>query len=298
MRIGFLTNAFVWAGESRLENIARFAADNGFAFLEVGPGIPLNTTLFRNAQQIVDIDALIFCRNFIDDDPEVRERFRKELFKRMEFASEIGAKRIICSTGISRKLSLPASGGCNPLLSLDPAAGFLDIAVRRADQLGIQVCLENCPMYRNIATSPLMWRAIFGKVPSPTLGICYDAAHFVWQMIDVYGPIAAFADRIHHLHIKDTAVDTAKLNDVGILHNTGTEKGHEENQWWTHLIAGDGDIDWPRFLSLTEQYLEPEIDMSIEMEDYRYEGDPEKIRQGMLIQRDRLMNGFREQQRQ
>ncbi len=292
MRIGFLTNAFVWAGESRLGHIARFAADNGFAFLEVGPGIPLELPLFREAQKLVDIDALIFCRNFIDDDTEVREAFRKELFQRMEFASEIGAKRIICSTGISRKLSLPPSGGCNPLLSLEPAAGFLDLAVRRADQLGIQVCLENCPMYRNIATSPLMWRAIFEQVPSPTLGICYDAAHFVWQMIDVYGPITEFADRIRHLHIKDTLIDKQKLLDVGILHNTGTEKGHEENQWWTHVIAGDGDIDWPRFLSLTEKVLEPETDMSIEMEDYRYEGDPEKIRRGMLIQRQRLINRF------
>lgn len=292
MRIGFLTNAFVWAGESRLEVIARFAAENGFSFLEVGPGIELSLQRFREVQRFVDIDAFIFCRNFIDDDPAIAGSFREELFRRMEFASEIGAKRIICSTGISRKLSLPLSGGCNPLLSLEPAVEFLNDAVERADRLGLQVCLENCPMYRNIATSPLMWRAIFDHVPSPTLGLCYDAGHFVWQMIDVYGPLVEFAGRIHHLHIKDTKIDSEKLNEVGILHNTGTEKGHEENQWWAHMIAGDGDIEWPRFLKLAREHLEPETDMSIEMEDYRYEGDPEKIRRGMLIQRERLTAQF------
>ena len=293
MRIGFLTNAFVWAGESRLDHISRFAADNGFDFLEIGPGIELSVQNFREAQKLVDIDAFIFCRNFIDDDPEVAGAFQKELFRRMEFASEIGAKRIICSTGISRKMSLPDSGGCNPLLSLPKAVGFLEQAVSRAERLGIRVCLENCPMYRNIATSPLMWRALFEAIPDNTLGICYDASPFVWQMIDVYGPMEEFGSRMHHLHIKDTKIDREKLNDVGILHNTGTEKGHEENQWWTHLIAGDGDIDWPRFLSYTKNYIEPDVDMSMEMEDYRYEGDPGKISRGMLIQRERLLNGFR-----
>lgn len=292
MRIGFLTNAFVWAGENDLERITRFAAENGFAFLEVGPGIDLSLPRFRQIRRMVDIDALIFCRNFIDDDPAVAAGFCRELEERMTFAAEIGARRMILSTGISRRLSLPASGGCNPLLSLEPAVAFLQKAVRRADQLGIQLCLENCPMYRNIATSPLMWRAIFDRVPSPTLGLCYDASHFVWQMIDVYGPMEAFASRIHHLHIKDTHIDADKLNEVGILHNTGAEKGHEENQWWTHLIAGDGDIDWPRFLALAARHLAPDVSMSIEMEDYRYEGDPQKIGQGMLLQKERLERGF------
>lgn len=292
MRLGFLTNAFVWAGESRLDVIARFAAENGFSFLEVGPGIELSPEQFREAKRLVDIDAFIFCRNFIDDDPDTAEAFREELFRRMEFASEVEARRIICSTGISRKLSLPPSGGCDPLRSLEPAVEFLNTAVERADMLGLQICLENCPMYRNIATSPLMWRAIFERVSSPTLGLCYDAGHFVWQMIDVYEPLIEFAGHIHHLHIKDTKLDREKLNEVGILHNTGTEKGHEENQWWAHVIAGDGDIDWPRFIKLIQEQLEPDVDLSIEMEDYRYEGDPEMIRRGMLIQRDRLIDQF------
>ena len=292
MRIGFLTNAFVWAGENDVTSIARFAADNGFSFLELGPGIELSLQRFRQIRHLVDIDALIYCRNFIDDDPAVAGDFRQELERRMTFASEIGAKRMILSTGISRRLSLPAGGGGKPLLSLEAAVPFLQKTVLRAEELGLQLCLENCPMYRNIATSPLMWRAIFERVPSATLGICYDASHFVWQMIDVYEPIAEFAARIHHLHIKDTHVDRAKLRDVGILHNTGSERGHEENQWWTHLIAGDGDIDWPRFLGMTAQYLPPDVSMSIEMEDYRYEGDPAKVGQSMLIQKKRLERGF------
>ena len=50
MRTGFHTNSFAWAGVNDLEKIAAFAADTGFDFLEVGPGIPL---LYRHQQGAV-----------------------------------------------------------------------------------------------------------------------------------------------------------------------------------------------------------------------------------------------------
>ena len=77
-----MTNAFVWAGESCLETIAQFAADSGFDFLEVGPGIELSAERFREAAKVVDIDAMIYCRNFIDDDPGTAEGCRRELIRR------------------------------------------------------------------------------------------------------------------------------------------------------------------------------------------------------------------------
>ena len=288
MRIGFHTNAIVWAGVNDIEEIAAFAAENGFDFLEVGPGIPLDRQTFSRVAEYVGLDAFIYCRNFIDDDREAAAREREELYRRMRFAGELGAKRFICSTGISRELSLPASGGCNPLLSLERAADFLREASDVAAECGLQLCLENCPMYRNIATSPLMWRKLFEALNPLPVKICYDASHFVWQMIDVYRPIAEFGSRIVHVHMKDTALDRAKLDDVGILHNTATERGFEENQWWRHTVIGDGEIDWPRFLALLHGLPEGIPALSFEMEDYRYEGRPDKVREGLCLQRRRL----------
>lgn len=160
MRTGFHTNSFAWAGVNDIEKIAAFAADTGFDFLEVGPGIPLDKAAFSRAGKHVGFDAFIYCRNFIDDDGSVAAQERGELYRRMRFAAEVGAKRFICSTGISRERSLPASGGCNPVLSLDRAVDFLKEAVSVATECGLALCLENCPMYRNIATSPLMWLSL------------------------------------------------------------------------------------------------------------------------------------------
>lgn len=288
MRLGFHTNAFVWSGLNDIIEISEFAKEASFDFLEVGPGIELNEKAFEEAGKNVDFDAFIYCRNFIDDDKENAEREKTELFRRMEFASSVGAKRIVCSTGISKELSIPAAGGCNPLLSLNRATEFLNEALEKAEKYNLELCLENCPMFRNIATSPLMWRKIFEKIPSNRLGLCYDPAHFVWQMIDVYKPFRDFSSRIRHIHMKDTALDRAKLDDVGILHNTGTEKGFEENQWWRHTIIGDGEIDWKKFMELASTLPVEDLDLSFEMEDYKYEGDPQKIKKGLLIQLDRL----------
>lgn len=287
-RVGFHTNAFVWAGVDKLEEIAAFAADTGFDFLEVGPGIDLDPAAFeRAAAKGIGFDAFIYCRNFIDDDASIAQRERSELYRRMDFAGAVGAKRFICSTGISKTLSLPQSGGCNPLLSLDRAAAFLEEAIEHAEKNGLTLCFENCPMYRNIATSPLMWRAVFAALGEKKLHICYDASHFVWQMIDVYRPFADFGSRIDHIHMKDTALDREKLGDVGILHNTGTERGFEENQWWRHTVIGDGEIDWMRFLQLA--YALPQMPaLSFEMEDYRYECEPQRVRTGLTLQLQRL----------
>lgn len=290
MRAGFHTNSLVWAGVNDISEIAGFAASAGFDFLEVGPGIELNAGNFRRAweESGIDYEAFIYCRNFIDDDGETARRERDELFRRMDFAGEVGARRMICSTGISKALSLPPSGGCDPLRSLDKAVEFLSVAIDRAKALGLTLCFENCPMYRNIATSPLMWRKLFEALGDRYLGICYDASHYVWQMIDVYRPFEEFGDRIEHIHMKDTALDRAKLQDVGILHNTGTERGFEENQWWRHTVIGDGEIHWPRFMELAHSLPGGLPSFSFEMEDYRYECDPDRVREGLTLQIGRL----------
>ncbi len=287
MKTGFHTNAFVWAGVNDLKEIAGYAADQEFDFLEVGPGIELNKEIFYEVGKIIDFGAFIYCRNFIDDDIEKAKKEQTELYKRMEFASEVCAKSMICSTGISAKRSLPNTGGCNPLLSLELAADFLSQAIYRAKELGLRLLLENCPMYRNIATSPLMWHKIFDIFKEDDLGLCYDASHFVWQFIDPYAPLEQFGNRIYHLHIKDTAIMKEKLAEVGIMHNTATERGFEENQWWRHCVIGDGEIDWNRFLTACKA-LPNNPNLSIEMEDYRYEGRTDTVKAGISLQLKRM----------
>ena len=175
----------------------------------------------------------------------------------------------------------------DPMASIEPAVAFLEETLVLAEKLDLVMMLENCPMYRNIATSPVMWQALFERISHPRLGLCYDPSHFVWQMIDVYQPIRQVADKIFHIHLKDTAVDRELLSRVGILHNVGKERGFFSNQWWRHTIIGGGEIDWRLFKQELDR-IGYQGSYSFEMEDYQYEMDPTRVKLGLKSQRQYL----------
>ncbi len=287
MKIAFHTNAFVWAGVTDLQTIADDALEMGYDALEIGPGIPLEEEKFRRAMKRISITNFIYCRNFISDEEEEAAHEQRELFARMAFASSLGIENMVISTGISRRLSLPAASGSDPMKSMDPVVAFLERALAYAQKLHMRLLLENCPMYRNIATSPVLFEEIFRRVPDLRLGLCYDASHFVWQMIEPIQPVYDFGKRIGHIHLKDTAIDRALLSRVGILHNVGAERGMHPMQWWRHTVMGQGEIDWAKFKRALND-IGYSGSLSFEMEDYLYECDPAKVRQGLTLQREYL----------
>ncbi len=155
---------------------------------------------------------------------------------------------------------------------------FLEVwrpLVRFAEEHGVRIGIENCPMYftgdewpsgKNLAHSPAVWRRMFAEIPSPSFGLNFDPSHLVWQQMDYVRPLAEFAARIFHVHLKDAVVDRQRLDDVGILATP--------LEYHTPKLPGRGAIDWPRFLAALGQagYAGP---ICIEVEDREYEGSLE-----------------------
>ena len=148
--------------------------------------------------------------------------------------------------------------------------------VVHAESLGVRIGIENCPMLfsddewpggKNLATSPAIWRQMFEKIPSLSLGLNYDPSHMIWQHMDYLKPIREFASRIVHVHAKDVRVDRHRLDDVGILATP--------LQYHTPKLPGLGDVDWGRFVSvLTDSgYRGP---VCVEVEDRAYEDSLER----------------------
>ncbi|NLD71437.1 MAG: sugar phosphate isomerase/epimerase, partial [Chloroflexi bacterium] len=148
--------------------------------------------------------------------------------------------------------------------------------LRFAEDHGVSIAIENCPMYftrdewpggKNLATSPAIWRRLFGDLPSPNLGLNYDPSHLVWQGMDYVAPITEFADHILHVHAKDARVDRARLNEVGILAHP--------LEYHTPKLPGLGDIAWGRFFSaLSDTGYDGAV--CIEVEDRAYEDTLER----------------------
>jgi sugar phosphate isomerase/epimerase len=145
--------------------------------------------------------------------------------------------------------------------------------VRHAEQEGVRIGIENCPMLfsndewpggKNLAISPTIWRVLFERLASRAVGLNYDPSHLVWQFMDPIKPIYDFADRLYHVHAKDLRILKHRLDECGIL----------DFGWNVPKIPGLGDVDWRAFFAaLTEvRYAGP---VCIEVEDRAFEGSLE-----------------------
>lgn len=163
--------------------------------------------------------------------------------------------------------------------------------IRFAEDHGIRVGIENCPMTftrdewpggKNLASSPAIWRRMFEEIPSDNFGLNYDPSHMVWQQMDYLKPLRDFRDKLFHIHAKDVRVDRHRLDEVGIMATP--------LEYHTPKLPGLGDVDWGHFYSvLTDVGYDGPV--CIEVEDRAYEGSLEK-RQASLRQSGRYLKQF------
>ena len=167
---------------------------------------------------------------------------------------------------------------------------FLEVwrpLIQYADDRGIQVCIENCPMLftddewpggKNLATTPAIWRRMFEDIPNSNFGLNFDPSHMVWQFIDCPRAIREF----FHAHAKDARVDQDRLDDYGILATP--------LKYHTPKLPGLGEVNWGRFFSVLADtgYDGP---VCVEVEDRAYEGSLE-ARKASLAQSYRYLRQF------
>ncbi|QDU40042.1 Inosose dehydratase [Maioricimonas rarisocia] len=171
---------------------------------------------------------------------------------------------------------------------------FLDTwkpLIELADQQGVRVGIENCPMLftadewpggKNLAISPAIWRRMFEDIPSLAFGLNYDPSHLIWMQMDEIAPLREFADRLVHVHAKDVRIDHERLNDVGILAHP--------NEYHTPKLPGLGDVDWGKYFSvLTDVGYDGPV--CVEVEDRAYEGSLE-ARKASLRQSATFLRNF------
>lgn len=297
MKLGFITNCFAWAGMNDLSAMAKWAKENGFSDLEVGPSIPLDRALFEKVGEETGIhpSTLIYCRNLLDS--KEGEGHRKALSDRISFAAEIGAEKVVCTTGITDRIVVDGN-----VLKYDPEACIDDVAeifkpiLALAEEKGVKIAFELCPMMYNTAISPYMLEKLFDRLDSPMVGLAFDPSHLVWEMIDPYPMVEQFAGRIFHVHGKDCEIIWEKLKKFGILHtvhcfdhpvDNGEGVKEYDNTWYRYRLPGLGSLDWGRLIS-DLQVTGFDGTISIEHEDPVWCGSIEKIQKGLVKARDYL----------
>jgi sugar phosphate isomerase/epimerase len=298
MQLGFVSAIL---GDLSLEEVLSFARDEGFGCVEVMcwpaggaerryAGIThldvVGLTDERAAQVKelarrtgVALSGLGYYPNPLDPDAGHRRVVAEHLKKVIDAAAKLGLA--VVNTFIGRDPSLTAEANWPRLREVWPEV------VRHAEQRGVKIGVENCPMLfskdewpggKNLATSPALWRRLFEEFPS--LGLNFDPSHLIWQQIDYVRCIREFGKRIVHFHAKDERIDREKLYEVGV-NGLG---------WHIAKLPGLGEVDWGAlFAALTDVGFDGAV--CIEVEDRAYEGSLEG-RKRALRQSKRYLEQF------
>jgi sugar phosphate isomerase/epimerase len=280
MQLGFVSAILP---ELSLDELLKFAADEGFACIELMCW-PVETATRRyagvthvdvtnfTAEQAatvvetakkhgITISGLGYYPNPLDPDPVHRDAVVAHLKNVIRAAPMIGVT--VVNTFIGRDWQQSVDANFKLMLEVWPSI------LADAKAAGVKIGIEHCPMLfsndewpggKNLAINPAIWRRMFELFPDGTLGLNFDPSHLVWQFIDTAKALREFGSKLVHVHAKDERIDQDKLYEQGIM-GLG---------WHQPKLPGLGDVKWGEFFAaLTNTgYNGP---VCIEVEDRAYE---------------------------
>ena len=200
-----------------------------------------------------------------DGDPEgVRQRAAQEVMNTGRAARLFGVDVVNGFTGSSvwSKLSFfpPTSQEDIDVGYEDFAKRWLPIMVVFAEN-DVKFGLEVHPteIAYDIITAQRALDALDGH---PNFGFNFDPSHFIHQFVDPVLFIDEFADRIFHVHVKDSRV---QLNGRNSILSSHLDFG-DPRRGWDFVSPGRGDVEWDPIIRALNRigYQGP---LSIEWED-------------------------------
>ena len=198
-------------------------------------------------------------------EPEgVRQRAAQEVMDTARAAAKFGVRQINGFTG-SSIWHLLYSFPPNDFAEIE--RGYQDFAARWNPimdvfkQEGVRYGLEVHPTeiaYDFVTTR----KALDALHNRPEFGINFDPSHFVHQFLDSAAFVEEFADRIYHVHVKDSKrLLNGRRSILGSHLNFG-----EAQRGWDFVSPGHGDVDFESLFRVLNRigYQGP---LSIEWED-------------------------------
>jgi sugar phosphate isomerase/epimerase len=146
-------------------------------------------------------------------------------------------------------------------VAIDYWGGIADEAKRR----GVRIAIE---MHANQLVYSVPGLIKLRAAVGDTVGVNFDPSHLIWMGADPIAAIEALAGTIHHVHAKDTRIESrcAVTSRLETIPNERTDE-----RAWNYVAVGTGHPDgiafWARFADAlrTAGYHGP---LSIENEDY------------------------------
>jgi sugar phosphate isomerase/epimerase len=299
VKLGFLTAALP---TNTLEQAAQWGSESGFQAIEIAcwplekaarryAGVThIDVTTLDKAQakeirKMLDgygltISSLAYYPNPLHPEADHRETVISHLKKVIEAAALLEVPVVGTFIGKDKNKTIPQN--------LEDYAKIWPPIVKFAIDHGVKIGIENCPMLfsydewpggNNLASTPAIWRRMWGILPDDNFGLNLDPSHLILQMIDYERVIREFPSKIFHVHAKDLHIDREGLYNNGVL--------SQGMGWQVPRLPGLGDVDWAKFLTTLKSVGYDGV-VSIEHEDRNYEGDEDLVKKGFYLSRDVL----------
>jgi sugar phosphate isomerase/epimerase len=200
-----------------------------------------------------------------DGDPEgVRQRAAEEVMNTARAAKLFGVDVVNGFTGSSvwsKLYFFPPTSQADIDVGYDDFAKrwlpIMDVFAENEVKFGLEV--HPTEIAYDIYTSQRTLAALDGH---PNFGFNFDPSHFIHQFIDPVMFIDEFADRIFHVHVKDSRV---QLNGRNSILSSHLDFG-DPRRGWDFVSPGRGDVKWDPIVRALNRagYQGP---LSIEWED-------------------------------
>jgi sugar phosphate isomerase/epimerase len=295
MKLGFLTACL--PGRS-LEDIATWAAGNGFEALEVAAWPAVGNRPFTashihvedfgqgKADEILGLfdrhgltlSSLAFYDNNLHPDPDERAAVNEHVLACIDAAAMLACPTI--GTFVGRDPTKTVAE------NLHEAEKIFPRLVERAGERGVKLIIENCVMEGwhpdgypgNLAYSPELWEWMF----SLGLYLNFDPSHLVWMGIDPVTALRPYVDKVAHAQAKDIETFPDKRNRFGWPGRAVDRPDPWDVGWWRYRVPGLGQVDWVRLVDALYEggfnYV-----LSVEHEDPLWGGTEDRIQTGLLV---------------
>lgn len=187
----------------------------------------------------IEVSAVGSYTNMLSPDRTEREMFSRHTVDLFDIADAMGCRTLGVFAGRDPDRA--------PEDSIPDFAEVFGPLAQRADDRGLRIAIENCPMYHgwpyrgiNIAFTPALWDAMFEAVPSQAIGLEYDPSHLICLGIDHLRALREYLPRVYHVHAKDGEVLPEQVYRHGVFDSRSAR----------HRMPGLGQADWPAIVQL------------------------------------------------
>jgi sugar phosphate isomerase/epimerase len=283
-----------------LADLAHWAADNGFGAIDIGRPDPEAVKAVQSAGLEVGTFDLGGTTPLLSSDPDQRRAGVEAITSIAARAQDLGLTKAF-------GVFLPSDDGQSRGKSFEHWATAWPAASEALAKAGIVFTMEGWPggdpHYPALGVTPETVRAMLAVDADKGAGalkLNYDPSHLVRVGVDPLRFLYEFGAHVRHAHGKDTALNPNLLYETGNLGASLPDSypgsaaknlpGFGEG-WWRYCIPGDGTVSWSAVAGLLAQngYTGH---VSVELEDFRYNGSEEGELKGLIRSQQYLSRFF------